>query len=241
MIDVLISVKYIAPRIWKTSDDTGAVTVAQARQRARAMLAAYRNCGSAEPGIENDALFETVAREVLVHHERLWKPGTLEVNRKHLRRQTLPFFAGRMISATTRQDVAAWFRSLHATAAAANRSAPVLSVITQKAEAWAYRPENSNLCAGIRRYRETRRERILLPEEYRILADVLAPHQSRCPLQTDAMLMSVSRKRNCNYSPLVGVWLSVVLVEDVCGLSVEGDVDGDVRVVAECVHGGEVA
>ncbi len=44
-----------------------------------------------------------------------------------------------------------------------------------------------------------------------------------------------------NYSPLVRVWLSVVLVEDVYGLSVEGDVDGDVRVVAECVHGGEVA
>ncbi len=44
-----------------------------------------------------------------------------------------------------------------------------------------------------------------------------------------------------NYSPLVGVWLAVVLVEDVCGLSVEGDVDGDERVVAECLHGGEEA
>ncbi len=48
-------------------------------------------------------------------------------------------------------------------------------------------------------------------------------------------------KNQGNYSPLVRVWLSVVLVEDVYGLSVEGDVDGDVRVVAECVHGGEVA
>ncbi len=46
---------------------------------------------------------------------------------------------------------------------------------------------------------------------------------------------------NRNYSPLVGVWLAIVLVEDVCGLSVEGDVDGDERVVAECLHGGEEA
>ena len=35
--------------------------------------------------------------------------------------------------------------------------------------------------------------------------------------------------------------MAVVLVEDVCGLSVEGDVDGDERVVAECLHGGEEA
>ncbi len=176
-------------RIWKTFDDAGAVTVAQARQRARAMLAAYRNGGPADPGVERDALFETVAQEVLVHHERLWKPDTLRVNRIYLRRQILPFFAGRMISAITRQDVATWFRSLHATPAAANRSAPVLSVIMQKAEAWGLRPENSNPCAGIRRYRETRRERFLLPEEYRSLAAVLARHRSRRPLHTAAMQM----------------------------------------------------
>ena len=176
-------------RIWKTFDDAGAATVAQARQRARAMLAAYRNGGSADPGTGKDALFETVAHEVLVHYKRLWKPGTLRVNRSYLHRQILPYFAGRMISAITRQDVAAWFRSLHATPAAANRSAPILSVIMQKAESWGYRPENSNPCTGIRRYRETRRERFLLPEEYRGLAAVLARHQSKCPLHTAAVQM----------------------------------------------------
>ena len=176
-------------RIWKTFDDADVVTVAQARQRARAMLVAYRNGGSADPGTGKDALFETVAQEVLVHYQRLWKPGTLKVNRTYLHRQILPYFTGRMISAITRQDIAAWFRSLHATPAAANRSAPVLSVIMQKAESWGYRPENSNPCAGIRRYRETRRERFLLPEEYRSLAAVLARHQAKCPLHTAAVQM----------------------------------------------------
>ena len=178
-------------RIWKTFDDADTVTVVQARQRARVMLAAYRNGESTEPGIEKDTLFETVAQEAFVHYERLWKPGTLRVNRIYLRRQILPFFAGRMISAITQQDVAAWFRSLHATPAAANRSAPVLSVIMQKAESWGYRPENSNPCIGIRRYRETRRERFLLPEEYRSLAAVLARHQSRHPLHTAAVQLLI--------------------------------------------------
>ena len=178
-------------RIWKTFDDAGTVTVTQARQRARVMLAAYRNGESTDSGVETDALFETVAQEVFVLYERLWKPGTLRVNRTYLHRQILPFFAGRMISAITRQDVAAWFRSLHAKPAAANRSAPILSVIMQKAESWGYRPENSNPCVGIRRYRETRRERFLLPEEYRSLAAVLARHQSRYPLHSAAVQLLV--------------------------------------------------
>ena len=54
------------------------MTSGQARQRARTMLAAYRNGDSADPGIDKDALFETVAVEVLDHCKRLWKPGTLK-------------------------------------------------------------------------------------------------------------------------------------------------------------------
>ncbi len=174
-------------RLWKTFDAADTVTVAQARQRARAILAAYRNGDSTDSGIEKDVLFETAAEDVFVHYERLWKPGTLRVNRHYLHRQILPFFAGRMISAITRQDIAVWFRTLHATPAAANRSAPILSVIMQKAESWGYRPENSNPCVDIRRYRETRRERFLLPEEYRSLAAVLARHQSIHPLHAAAV------------------------------------------------------
>ena len=103
------------------------------------------------------------------------------MNRAYLRRQILPFFAGRPIGEITREDVRAWFRGLHATPAAANRSAPILSVIMQQAEAWGYRPENSNPCAGIRRYRPGRSERFLTPEEYRRLAACLGRHEAEPP------------------------------------------------------------
>ena len=179
--------QYEGRRIWKTLGDAGAVTVEQAREHARAMLAQHRNGDTADPWTERDARFETVAGEVLDHCKRLWKPGTLTANRIYLKRQILPFFAGRTISDITQQDVATWFRSLHATPAAANRSLPILSVIMQKAEFWGYRPENSNPCVGIRRYRDTRRERFLGPEEYRSLAAVLARHQSRRPLHAAAV------------------------------------------------------
>ena len=174
-------------RVWKIIGDAAAIAEPEARARARSMLAALREGrepGTADPG---GTLFETVAEEVFDRYGRRWKPRTLEVNRAYLRRQILPFFAGRPIGEITREEVRAWFCGLHATPAAANRSAPILSVIMQQAEAWGYRPENSNPCAGIRRYRQGRSERFLTPEEYRRLARVLGRHEANRPLHVAAL------------------------------------------------------
>lgn len=59
--------------------------------------------------------------------------GNPEVNRIHLRRQMLPFLKGRSIGEIAREDVQARFRSFHATPAAANRSVPIPSVVTEQA------------------------------------------------------------------------------------------------------------
>ena len=57
----------------------------------------------------------------------------------------------------------------------------------QQAEAWEYRPENSNPCKGIRRYRLGRSERFLSPEEYRRLGRVLVEHEADQPLHVAAV------------------------------------------------------
>ena len=174
-------------RVWKIVGDAGTMTEAEARARARSMLAALRDGRDADAGAPGEAPFETVAEEVFTRYGRRWKPRTLQVNRIYLRRQILPFFEGRPIGAITARDVQDWFRSLHATQAAANRSAPILSVIMQQAEAWGYRPENSNPCKGIRCYRQTRSERFLSPEEYRRLARVLDGHEADRPFHAAAV------------------------------------------------------
>ncbi len=174
-------------RVWKIVGDAGTMTEAEARARARSMLAALRDGRDADAEAPGEAPFETVAEEVFTRYGRRWKPRTLQVNRIYLRRQILPFFKGRPIGAITARDVQDWFRSLHATQAAANRSAPILSVIMQQAEAWGYRPENSNPCKGIRRYRQARSERFLSPEEYRRLARVLNRHEADRPLYAAAV------------------------------------------------------
>ena len=184
-------------RVWKIVGDAAVMTEAEARARARSMLAALRDDRDIEAEVSGDALFETVAEEVFSRYGRRWKPRTLAVNRRYLRNQILPFFAGRPIAEITREEVQRWFHSLHATPAAANRSAPILSVIMQQAEAWGLRPETGNPCKGIRRYRQKRSERFLSPEEYRRLGKVLDRHQARQPFRVAALrllLLTGSRK-----------------------------------------------
>ena len=174
-------------RVWKILGDAEVVPEDEARASARSFLAALRE-GQDADGVEPGGTpFENVAAEVFDRYGRRWKPRTLAVNRVYLRKQILPFFSGRAIGTITRRDVQAWFRSLHATPAAANRSAPVLSVIMQQAEAWGHRPENSNPCRGIRRYRQAKSERFLSVEEYRQLGRVLDRHAANRPLHVAAL------------------------------------------------------
>lgn len=126
-------------------------------------------------------LFGPIARRVLQRQSRLWKPRTLAVNRCYLRNQILPCFADRPVAAITPADVRRWFAGLHATPATANRAVPVLSAVMREAERMGLRPEDSNPCAGIRRYRTPGRTRFLTAEETRRLGAVLAERQDEAP------------------------------------------------------------
>ena len=169
-------------RIWKIVGEADTMDIAEARSLAKPMLAAIRR-GEAVPGRPEDALFEAVAETVFRQHERLWKPRTLHVNRCYLRNQILPHFTGRKIAGIDGKAVRNWFASLAATPVAADRSMPILSVIMREAEAAGLRPEGSNPCRGIRRYRRKGRERFLSDEEIRRLSAVLSERGESRPSQ----------------------------------------------------------
>ena len=166
-------------RLWKIVCDAGDMSTDEAREQARTMLAAIRSDTEAP---SEARLFEVVAEEVFQRYGRNWKPGTFAVNRGYYSNHILPWFRGRPITNITRADVREWFASLHATPAAADRSAPVLSVIMTCAETYGYRPQASNPCRGIRRYRRKGRERFLSEEEIRRLGRALAQHEVACPM-----------------------------------------------------------
>ena len=114
-------------------------------------------------------------------YARNWKPSTLKVNRGCYRNQILPWFEGRTITGIITEDVQRWFACLHETPVATDRSAPILSVIMRQAEVYGYRPEGTNPCAGIKRYRRQGRERFLSPAEIRRLGPVLEQHEADHP------------------------------------------------------------
>ena len=175
-------------RVWKIVGDAGSHERCRREESSHAaeMLAAIRR-GEDAPSRPEDTLFEAVAETVFERYARVWKARTLYVNRGYLRRQLLPRFAGRQIADIDRQDVRTWFAALRATPVAADRSMPVLSVIMREAEAMGLRPEGSNPCRGLRRYRRKGRERFLSDDEIRRLSATLSAHVDRCPQQVAAI------------------------------------------------------
>ena len=169
-------------RIWKIVGDAATTSVNGARSRAAQTIAAIRR-GEEAPRDPAETLFEAVAEIVFRRRERVWKPGTLNVNRCYLKNQILPRFHGRQVADIDRRDVRDWFASLRATPVAADRSMPVLSVIMREAEAMGLRPEGSNPCLGIRRYRRKGRTRFLSDDEMRRLSARLSAHANGRPQQ----------------------------------------------------------
>ncbi len=141
-----------------------------------------------------------VAEEVFRRYGRHWKPGTLTVNRCYLRNQILPWFRDRPIAEIHRGEVRRWFATQHRTPAAADRALPVLSVILRQAEIYGYRPEGTNPCLGIRRYRRPGRERFLTAEETRRLGAAL--HRAEAAMPAAAAIVWLLLLTGCRQSEI---------------------------------------
>ena len=179
-----LHIQHRGQRVWHIVSDANAMAVADARTQAASMLAATRFGADAQA---HAPPFESVADAVFRRYAQVWKSQTLYVNRSYYRCTLLPWFGGQSIADIGRQDVERWFASLRATPVSADRSMPVLSVILTEAERMGYRPEGSNPCRGIRRYRRKGRERFLSDAEIRRLAETLSAHEGERPLQVAAV------------------------------------------------------
>ena len=83
------------------------------------------------------------------------------------------------VAEIARTDVQRWFDSLSGTPGVANRALPVLSVMMTAAELWDVRPQGSNPCRNMRRYKTAPRERFLSVDELKRLGFVLEHAEDR--------------------------------------------------------------
>ena len=169
-----LQTQYDGQRRWTKIGNADVMSETEARSQARSLLAGIWKGRESIPAQSVEIAFEAVAGEVFAYYRRHWKPRTLAVNLNYYQNKFLPWFKGRSVAGITRREVLEWFESLHAKPASANRSLPVLSVILRQAEVYGYRPEDSNPCKDIKRYRRRARERFLSPDEIRRVVEVLS-------------------------------------------------------------------
>jgi integrase len=157
---------------------------AHAKTRIRALSSLYID-------VDADTPFEIVAEQVQERQKRLLKPRTIRVNRDYLNSCILPFFTGRAIGSINRLDVEEWFASLADRPAAANRSAPILSVIMREAEEMGARAKDSNPVLGLRRYRKHKRQRIPTADEMAHLGEALEERRKTHPVQVSLFILII--------------------------------------------------
>ena len=143
------------------------ITAAQAREKAASTIAA------AEVEHEAGPLFADFVKEFMRRQAHRWKPSTRKGNRMLTDHYLVPYFGAMRVAEIEPADVRRWFDSMSATPGNANRTLPVLSVMMRQAELWDLRPQGSNPCRKLRRYKTAPRERFLSADELKRLGFVL--------------------------------------------------------------------
>ena len=155
----------------------GAVSTETARRRAMAAISEAK--GGGDPAAARDArrkaptmkqLGKRFLEDYVPDH---CKPSTAYEYGRSVKFFIEPRIGKRKVRDIKRSDIAELHHALRETPYQANRTLGVLSKMFSLAEMWGMRPDGSNPCLHIKRYKEEKRERFLSAEEFARLGKVL--------------------------------------------------------------------
>lgn len=153
------------------------LTAEKARAEATRLLAAVRE--GRDPSGEKQMLAVAPALRNLVerfkdtHCATRLKPKTRERYIGLIDKYIIPALGDAKIADITRADIAQLHHRMMQHPASANRALMVISKMFNLAELWGLRPDNTNPCRHIKKYKENKRERYLSAEEMRRLGETL--------------------------------------------------------------------
>jgi integrase len=156
----------------------GELTPDQARDLAAEVLLRVRQGG--DPSEERQAYREAptmadLAERYMEEHARPHKkPSSILNDKLAWKNHILPALGRRKVADVTREEIARFHRSKVKMPYGANRVLALLSNAFKLAEMWGWRPDSSNPCRHVQRFREKKRQRFLSGEELNRLATVLA-------------------------------------------------------------------
>ncbi len=170
---------------WFTIGQHGPLTVDEARASALEILAlAKKGIDPRERHTKLDAepvmsdLGTRFLEEYVPDH---CKPSTQEEYRRSVELFINPAIGTIRVSEVQRKDIAELHHGLRKTPYQANRTLGVMSKMFSLAEVWGWRPDGTNPCRHVKRYKESPRERFLSPEETERLGEVLREAEAEMP------------------------------------------------------------
>lgn len=158
----------------------GVLTLQQARAKARQVLGAVSIEGR-DPLAERKTaaargctVAQLAERYMAEHAEVKKKPASAKTDQQMLRDYVLPKLGHRQVASINRQDVAALHHGLREKPYVANRVLALVSKMLNLAEKWGLRPDGSNPCRHVEKFKERPRERYLSSEELARLTQAIA-------------------------------------------------------------------
>ena len=170
---------------WFTIGPHGPLNPDQARARALEILACAKkgiDPRDADARREAEPSMADLGRRFLEEYVPVHcKPSTREEYSRSVRLFVDPVIGALRVPEVQRKDIAALHHGLRDKPYQANRTLGVLSKMFSLAEVWGWRPDGSNPCRHVKRYKEHKRERFLSQEETERLGQVLRDVEEEMP------------------------------------------------------------
>ena len=155
----------------------GELTLQQARvdaTRTKLAVAAGDDPLAAKQRYKSAPTVTELADRYMAEHARpKKKPKSADSDERNLALYILPTIGEHKVAEVTRNDVSTIHHRMRATPFQANRVLALTSKLFNLAEKWGLRPDGSNPCRHVEKYRERSRERFLSHEELARLNEVL--------------------------------------------------------------------
>ncbi len=156
--------------------DHGIMTSEQARNIAQIWLLEVSQgkdpSAEKQESRENPTLKELAAQYMREHAPRK-KASSSKEDQRLWDQHILPSLGRLKVSSLERSDISKLQHSLQNLSTTANRVLSLLSKALNLAELWGYRPNYSNPCLHVKKYKENKRERFLNPDEVALLMNSL--------------------------------------------------------------------
>jgi integrase len=147
----------------------GPITAEQARQQALALLGEVAKGGNPADIRTEDrlaiSLNDLADRYLEDYAKGRKKPRSIKEDQRLLRDVILPVLGKRKVVEVSRAEVAKFHHGLKRTPYQANRALALLSKMFNLAERWGLRPDVSNPCRHVEKFKEQKRERFLSGDE----------------------------------------------------------------------------